>query len=67
MATTDITKQRLLRLSIFHYKAEHKTEEEAHNYVAEMAAKAASIHAKHGMHSYIQVYVPFFFVWTYTY
>lgn len=55
MATSDITKQRLLRLSIYHYKAESKSEEEAHNYVAEMAAKAAHIHAKHGMHCYVQV------------
>lgn len=51
MASARITKQLLLRLSIYNYKAESKSEEETHNNVARIATKAAHLHAKYRMDS----------------
>lgn len=49
----DIKKQRLLRMTLSHYKNEECSEEEMHRFATEdHAVHAAKIHARHGMEAY---------------
>lgn len=51
--TNDIKKQRLLRMTISHYKNEECSEEEMHRFATEEhAVNAAKIHIRHGMEAY---------------
>lgn len=46
-------KQRLLRLSIAHYRSQNVSEEAFHRWAAEdHCARAAGIHARHGVEAY---------------
>lgn len=55
-STMAANSERMLRLSISHYKADSKTEAECHKFGTEdHAVKAAAIHAKHGIQMYAQV------------
>ncbi|KAJ1326015.1 EthD domain-containing protein [Microdochium nivale] len=57
--TNDIKKQRLLRMTLSHYKNEECSEEAMHRFVSEEhAVNAAKIHVRHGMEAYGIVYTP---------
>lgn len=58
--TNDIKKQRLLRMTLSHYKNEECSEEAMHRFVSEEhAVNAAKIHVRHGMEAY-GIVRPFF-------
>ncbi|KXJ85214.1 hypothetical protein Micbo1qcDRAFT_128419 [Microdochium bolleyi] len=55
----DIKKQRLLRMTLSHYKNEECSEEEMHRFATEEhAVNAAKIHIRHGMEAYGIVFTP---------
>jgi len=59
--TNDIKKQRLLRMTISHYKNEECSEEEMHRFATEEhAVNAAKIHLRHGMEAYgiVSLHIP---------
>ncbi|KAI1809824.1 hypothetical protein GGS20DRAFT_595532 [Poronia punctata] len=58
-AHEDIKKQRLLRMTLAHYKSEDCSEEEMHRFVTEdHAVHAAKLHARHGIEAYQIAFTP---------